>query len=267
MGMFAKLFSRITESSLMSEDIPVRYCFVMLLAIADPQGYVVGTDVAISRRLNMDLDEFRRCIEKLMSPDPDSNSMEEEGRRVIVSDCERGYFLVNYRKYRDTRDEEHRREYMRAYMRKYRGGNDVTPVNNGKQRKPALAQAEVESEEEKKARKARLFFDIPDSLKTDQFKTVWDEFIDYRKKKKAPLSQTAAKNILNRLALRPDKAVELLSYVMERNWQTFEEKWLEGTKYVLAAASKLPTADEYYKAHQEKMAKLEEELNASQLGS
>ena len=31
--MFAKLFERITESSLMEEEIPVRYCFVMLLAI------------------------------------------------------------------------------------------------------------------------------------------------------------------------------------------------------------------------------------------
>lgn len=149
MGMYAKLMARITESSLMDEDIPVRYTFVMLLAIADPKGYVVGTDVAIARRLNMPVADFLVCLKELMEPDPDSNSKEEDGRRVVVSDCERGYFLVNYVKYRDTRDEEHRREYMRVYMRKKRAEKDVAPVNSGKQRKLRLAKEEGEVEAEK----------------------------------------------------------------------------------------------------------------------
>lgn len=136
MGMYAKLMGRITESSLMEEPINVRYCFMMMLAIADPKGYVVGTDVAVARRINMSLEEFKECVRVLMLPDPDSNSKDHEGRRVIVSDCERGYFLVNYAKYRDTRDEEERREYMREYMRKYRGESDVTDVNSGKPSKP-----------------------------------------------------------------------------------------------------------------------------------
>ena len=42
MSMYAKLMSRITESSLMDEEIVVRYTFMMMLAIADPQGYVIG---------------------------------------------------------------------------------------------------------------------------------------------------------------------------------------------------------------------------------
>lgn len=145
MGMYAKLMGRITESSLMEEPLDVRYCFMMLLAIADPQGYAVGTDVALARRMNMPLADFKRCVEELMKPDEDSNSKEEAGKRVILSDCERGYFVVNYAKYRDTRDEEHRREYMRDYMRKKRNGKDVAPVNNGKQRKPPLAKVEEEA--------------------------------------------------------------------------------------------------------------------------
>jgi hypothetical protein len=142
--MYAKLMSRITESSLMDEEIVVRYAFMMMLAIADPQGYVIGTDIAIARRMNIPLDTLKKCLVSLMSPDENSNSKEHEGRRVIDSDCERGYFVVNYGKYRDTRDEEHRREYMREYMRKRRNGKDVTPVNNGKQCKPQLAKAEEE---------------------------------------------------------------------------------------------------------------------------
>lgn len=160
------MMSRITESSLMDEDIPVRYCFVMLLAVADPQGYAIGTDVALARRLNMPLQEFKSCIHKLMQPDPDSNSKEEEGRRVIESDCERGYYLVNYTKYRDTRDEEQRREYMREYMRNYREGKGVTPVNKRKQRKPQLAKVDVKEDCVKKA--ALKQEDFIASLKTEK---------------------------------------------------------------------------------------------------
>lgn len=140
--MYAKLFSRITESSLMEEEIPVRYTFVMLLAIADPKGYVIGTDIAIARRLNMPLAQCAECLKELGEPDPDSNSKAEEGRRLIPSDCERGYKIVNYESYRDVRDEDQRREYMRDYMRDYRK-RDVNTVNNGKHE---LAEAEADGE-------------------------------------------------------------------------------------------------------------------------
>ncbi len=153
--MYAKLFSRITESSLMEEDILTRYTFMMLLAIADPHGAIIGTDVALARRLNMALADFQTAIEHLMAPDPNSNSPAEEGRRVVRSDGERGYKLVNFLHYRSIRDEEHRRAFMRQYISDYRqSGRDksrpVKPVNNGKLGKLGLAQAEAEAEEEEK---------------------------------------------------------------------------------------------------------------------
>ena len=91
-----------------------------------------------------------------MKPDPDSNSKEFDGRRIIDSDCERGYFVVNYVKYRETRDEEDRRNYMREYMRKYRNGNDVADVNSGKHSKPKLANAEGEEEGKEEESKGPL---------------------------------------------------------------------------------------------------------------
>ncbi len=130
--MFVKLHSRITESSLMEQAIPTRYVFVMLLAIADPKGYIIGTDVAIARRLNIPLADFESAMQTLTAPDPDSNSKAEDGRRLLISDGERGYRLVNYLKYRDIRDENDRREYMRSYIASYRGeGKDkARPVNS-----------------------------------------------------------------------------------------------------------------------------------------
>lgn len=136
--MYAKVFERIVESSLMEEPIHVRYTFVFLLAIADPKGYVIGTDTAIARRLNMPLADFQSAVEVLKRPDPNSNSKEYEGRRVVDSDIERGYFMVNYMTYRDLRDTEMRRDYMRNYMARRRS---VNAVNTGKL---PLAQEEEE---------------------------------------------------------------------------------------------------------------------------
>lgn len=168
--MFAKLFSRITESSLMEEPINVRYTFVMLLAISDPKGYVIGTDIAIARRLNMKISEFRECLDILMAPDPDSNSQEHEGRRVLVSDVERGYKLVNYMTYRDMKSTENRRNYMREYMRAKRredqaigenvkkGANTVKIVAPLKQEE---ADSEAKTEEPIQPASAGEFWDDP----------------------------------------------------------------------------------------------------------
>jgi hypothetical protein len=144
--MYVKLFARITESSLMEQEISVRYTFVMLLALADPSGLVVGTDIALARRLNMPLKQFVKCAKLLQTPDEDSNSKEHEGRRIVVSEAERGYQIVNYAKYRDLQSEDERRAYMRDYMREYRSGKPS--VNNVKNSKPELAkltQAEADA--------------------------------------------------------------------------------------------------------------------------
>lgn len=228
MAMFAKLMSRITESSLMDEEIEVRYTFLMLLAIADPQGYVVGTDVAIARRLNMSLDAFQRCVNALMQPDPNSNSMEQEGRRVILSDAERGYFLVNYRKYRDTRDEEHRREYMREYMRKRRTDSDVARVNNGKQPLAMLAHAEGEAEGEAEAkgkrRRVRAVLSdpvFPKELDNQEFRDCWNKYVEYRRQKriKALLPSSASEKLAELASYGLEGAKESIRQTIANGWQ------------------------------------------------
>lgn len=146
--MYAKLFSRITESSLMEEPMNVRYVFMMLLAIADQVGDVVGTDVAISRRINVNVSEFQGCVDALMQPDPNSNSQEQEGRRVVSCESQRGYHLVNYLTYRGLKTVEDRREYMRNYMAERRRKQSV---NTCKQASTVLTHAEAEEDTESEA--------------------------------------------------------------------------------------------------------------------
>lgn len=187
----------------MEQPIEVRYTFIMLLAIADPTGRVVGTDVAIARRLNMPLDSFVNSVKQLGEPDPDSNSKEEEGRRVIPSDSERGYQLVNYIKYRNLKDEEEKREYMREYMRKRREDEALrktcktvlTDVKNVTQ-----AEAEAEAEEDKNtstpktppAKPRRPMDESPEFLK------FWEA---YPRKEKKPKAAKAFKKALQKTTL------------------------------------------------------------------
>jgi len=147
--MYAKLFSRIAQSSLMEEDIETRYCFMMLLAIADSGGDVIGTDVALARTVNLPLDTFKRCIVALMAPDPDSNSQVNEGRRIMPSESGRGYLLVNYATYRSIKTAEEKKAYMREYMqrrRKLLKDKDVTAVNVCKTSLSDVTHAEGEGE-------------------------------------------------------------------------------------------------------------------------
>lgn len=147
--MYAKLFSRIAQSSLMEEDIETRYCFMMLLAIADSGGDVIGTDVALARTVNLPLDTFKRCIVALMAPDPDSNSQVHEGRRIMPSESGRGYLLVNYATYRSIKTAEEKKAYMREYMqrrRKLLKDKDVTDVNVCKTVLSDVTHAEGEGE-------------------------------------------------------------------------------------------------------------------------
>lgn len=236
--MYAKLFSRITESSLMEERINVRYTFVMMLAIADPEGYVIGTDVAIARRLNMPLGEFKECLSVLMSPDPDSNSQEEDGRRITVSTSERGYHVVNFVTYRELKDPQGRREYMREYMKKYRQRNSETidveeltsDVNSRKLKLTELTQAEAEAEAEDKQKKKRKratplsASEFPPELSSDEFEATWRKWEAHRSEIKKPLTPTSVKQQLATLAkIGQERALVMIEHTIEKGWTGLRE--------------------------------------------
>jgi hypothetical protein len=154
--MYAKLFSRITESSLIEEDITTRWVFVAMLAIADPDGTVIGTDIAIARRINVPLGDFEKSMKRLMDADPSSNNKDFEGRRVLPSPGERGYFLTGYTRYRSLKTEAERREYMRVYMKKYRQEDPVNVnVNRVNSALAQLTHAEEDAEAEAKVKKRK----------------------------------------------------------------------------------------------------------------
>ena len=129
--MFAKVFSQIFDSSI-AESHTVRHIFMDLLVLADATGVVDMTIHAISRRINVPLEDVRAAIEKLASPDPLSRSEREEGRRIVLIDSHRdwGWQIVNYEHYRKTQDEDARRSYFRDYRKQEREKKRATPFND-----------------------------------------------------------------------------------------------------------------------------------------
>ena len=229
--MYAKLFSRIAQSSLMEEKVTTRYVFMMMLAISDRHGDVIGTDIAIARTMNVTLDEFTNAVNPLLAPDPASNSQAEEGRRLVHSENGRGYRIVNYQAYRDMKSDDEKREYMRNYMRDRRSGKSkTTDVNDVKPCKDLLndvthteAEVPTNTEANTKKRKERavalvLPYDSPD------FKLFWSNWQQHRAEKKAKLTPTATKQQLERLAeMGEERAIAALKHSMSNGWQGIYE--------------------------------------------
>lgn len=119
--MYAKIFRQIYDSTL-ANDWQTLITFQQFLILADYHGTVDITPEAISRITNIPLEIIKIGIEKLEAPDIQSRSEKEEGRRIIRLSESRdwGWDIVNFEHYKNLRDEEHRREYMREYMKNKR---------------------------------------------------------------------------------------------------------------------------------------------------
>lgn len=124
--MYVKLHDSIFGSSIMEQDIEIRYIWMCLLAIADGDGFVDETIPALARRFNVSEKIMAEAINVFLSPDPQSRTPDNDGRRIEPIRETYGWHIINYQKYKDIRDYESRTEYMREYMRKYRKPEDVS---------------------------------------------------------------------------------------------------------------------------------------------
>ena len=145
--MFVKVHEQIFNSSIMEEDLEVRYIWFCLLTLADREGFVDMTPAAIARRINIQDDVVINAINKFMQPDPSSRTSTQEGRRLEKIRESFGWKIINYIHYRDLRSEENRREYMRNYMKDRRDVNKKANTNvNCKQTVAVLAHTDTDTD-------------------------------------------------------------------------------------------------------------------------
>jgi len=96
---YTKLFSSIITSTIWSEDDQTRIVWITMLAIADKDGEVQGSIPGLARIAGVPVEACRSAITKFLSPDVDSRTKDDEGRRI--EEIEGGWHLLNHRKYRE----------------------------------------------------------------------------------------------------------------------------------------------------------------------
>jgi len=117
--MYVKIHDSIFGSSIMEEDIEIRYIWLCMLTIADFEGFVDETIPALARRFNISENKMVKAIQIFLNPDPSSRTIDNDGRRIEPMRPTFGWHIINYEKYRDMRNTEERKEYMRKYMKGY----------------------------------------------------------------------------------------------------------------------------------------------------
>lgn len=152
---YAKLFSEIVTSTIWCEDDATRIVWVTMLATADKNGEVMASVPGLARLANVPLEATRNAIETLLSPDPDSRTPDDEGRRIEPIDG--GWVLLNYQKYRQKATDCDRAEKARIRQRRWRERRarnaDVTPepLRNADVTPPLRQNPQAEAEADTKA--------------------------------------------------------------------------------------------------------------------
>ena len=127
----------------------MRIVWITMLAAMGSDYMVRASTGGLAHQARVSREDCERALEVLSSPDSDSRSTENEGRRILR--VEGGFLILNGGKYREARSQDERKMYMAEYMRNYRKqcvNNSKQNVNSVSRSKPQLAQAEAEAEAE-----------------------------------------------------------------------------------------------------------------------
>lgn len=230
---YTKLFSSITESTIVSEPVATRWLWVTLLAMANAQGEVYGSIPGLARRANLTIEETERGLATFYAPDPYSRTKENEGRRIEAMGGGDGWVLLNHAKYAAIRNEAERADYKRQWDRENRPSgharqsdssptksdtSDSSPISPTAPTTPALALTPKEKKEHKKKQPQQAAtFVIPPWLDS----VVWAAFLEMRRKKRAPATVHACGLVITELIKLRDKGFrpeDVLNQSIRNTW-------------------------------------------------
>lgn len=213
--MYGKIFASMFKGSLYGKWEAI-VTFTVMIVLADQEGEVDMTPEALAASTSIPLDIIQRGIKLLESPDPQSRTPDEDGRRIVrVSDSrDWGWRITNYAHYRAIRTAEERREYFRQHKRKQRAKKSKSPpLSTRGPQSPPIAEAEGDAEAE-------------------VFTTLW---ADYPKRAGSNSRTAALKAVAARLKMGAN-AEDMLTGV-RRYAAYIRATGREGTEYVKQAAS------------------------------
>ena len=220
---FAKVFESLLDSTLFySGGKDPCWLFVVMLLKSDKDGYIRIADQGIAQKAGMTMDEFRKSIKILKSPDPESNLKKCEGKRVIAlrdlpdEEENRGYLVVNKDHYRDKGSSTERTQ---AYRRRDEIYRLISSLTN---------QVDNETFRERHEQTVYVYVSVYVSDICIKYINecnvdfhVWASYEEYRKKVlKKPLKSDAGRkrqiNVLKNLPISEQQAI--VKETIEREW-------------------------------------------------
>lgn len=115
---YGKLFVTLFTSSLWQESMATRLVFITLIVGSDKDGNFMGSVPGLAHLANVPLEDCKTAIDKLLSPDPYSRTIDKDGRRIDVIDG--GWRVINKAKYRWLFSADERREQWRKSKQRKR---------------------------------------------------------------------------------------------------------------------------------------------------
>lgn len=150
---FTKVYKGFFEGSFRDEAPFTKLLFLAMMLHADENGIVRGAPSFWSAYTNISQDDVKEALERLLSPDPDSASPDEEGRRIIPwGDGANCWNIVNYRKYYEKSRNQERAEYKREWDRKNSETRHKTSSKRQNPTEPDRPDPENENENERKGK-------------------------------------------------------------------------------------------------------------------
>ena len=144
---YTKLANSILTSTIWMEDDHTRLVWLAMLAMADKNGEVQASVPGLANVARVPVDSARIAVAKFMSPDPDSRTKDDEGRRIAP--IKGGWFLINHAEYRKLASDEDRREKAAERQQRMRDRKArVTPTSHQIPQAEAKAKAEADSKKE-----------------------------------------------------------------------------------------------------------------------
>jgi hypothetical protein len=182
---FGLVFEDIFMSSLMSEQLHVRWAWVSFIVSRDKHGEVYGTTSRLAQKFGLTIEQMEDALQVLSSPDPDSTSEAEEGRRIISYGSNR-WGVVNHEYYQSLEQLEKKRAQSRATSEKYRktkGGDSARVTGDIPSVSVSTSVASVSKEEEWECEGEKKPATTPAMARFD---TWWNSYPHAWEENKAP---------------------------------------------------------------------------------
>jgi hypothetical protein len=125
---YTKLFGSILASTIWREPDTTRLVWITMLALSDKHGVVEASVPGLAALSRVSEPAARMALATLSTPDPDSRSQLEDGRRIVAVDG--GWLLVTHAKYRAKMNRDLRRNYLAVKQRECRARRKVRETVN-----------------------------------------------------------------------------------------------------------------------------------------